>query len=78
MFEPSSVMTSIAEGGEFRFARFYIVCEAVPARDARESAHCLRVADTPVECSKIGKTRIIADAKTGGLEMQHFLIRISR
>ena len=30
MFEPSSAMTLIAEDGEFRFARFYIVCEAVP------------------------------------------------
>ena len=29
MFEPSSAMTSIADDGEFRFARFYIVCEAV-------------------------------------------------
>ena len=25
---------------------------------------CLRIADTPVECSKLGKTRIIADAET--------------
>jgi len=25
-----------------------------------------------VECSKLGKTRIIGDAKTGWLEMPHF------
>ena len=30
MFEPSSALFSIADDGEFRFARFYIVCEAVP------------------------------------------------
>ena len=31
-----------------------------------------------MECSKLGKTRIIADAKPVGLEMPYFLIRISR
>ena len=30
----------------------------------------------PAECSKLGKTRIIADAVTGWLEMPHFLNRI--
>ena len=29
-----------------------------------------------VECSKLGKTRIIADAVTGWLEMPHFLNRM--
>ena len=31
-----------------------------------------------MECSKLGKTRIITYAKTDGVEMPHFLIRISR
>ena len=31
-----------------------------------------------MECSKLGKTWIITDAKTDGVEMPHFLIRISR
>ena len=30
----------------------------------------------PSECSKLGKTRIIADAATGWLEMPHFLNRM--
>ena len=30
----------------------------------------------PAECSKLGKTRIIADAVTGWLEMPHFLNRM--
>ena len=30
MSESSSALFSIADDGEFRFARFYIVCEAVP------------------------------------------------
>ena len=31
-----------------------------------------------MECSKLGKTRIIVDAKTGGLEMPRFLMPDSR
>ncbi len=30
MFESASALFSIADAGEFRFARFYIVCEEVP------------------------------------------------
>ena len=30
MFELPSALFLIADGNEFRFARFYIVCEAVP------------------------------------------------
>ena len=30
MFEPASAIFSIADAGEFRFARFYIVYEEVP------------------------------------------------
>ena len=42
MFELPSAIFSIADGNEFRFARFYIVCEAVPLGTLREFAHCLR------------------------------------
>ena len=42
-------------------SRGYVLFSSV-ARDTRESAHCLWVADTPAECSKLGKTRIIEDA----------------
>ena len=42
MSEPASAIFSIADAGEFRFARFYIVCEAVMHRNTKKSAHCLR------------------------------------
>ena len=48
MFESASALFSIADAGEFRFARFYIVCEEVPLGDTRKSAHCLQlVGHTP-------------------------------
>ena len=48
MFELPSAIFLIADGNEFRFARFYIVCEEVPLGDTRKSAHCLRlVGHTP-------------------------------
>ena len=55
MFELASALFSIADANEFRFARFYIVCEAVPIRDTRKSAHCLRVAGHTCGLSKRGK-----------------------
>ena len=55
MSELASALFSIADANEFRFARFYIVCEAVPIRDTRKSAHCLRLPDTPCGLSKRGK-----------------------
>ena len=43
MSELASALFSIADASEFRFARFYIVCEAVRAEvSTRKSAHCLR------------------------------------
>ena len=55
MSESSSALFSIADDGEFRFARFYIVCEAVMHRNTKKSAHCLRlVGHTPGE-SKRGR-----------------------
>ncbi len=48
MSESASAMLSIADANEFRFARFYIVCEAVMLGDTKKSAHCLRrVGHTP-------------------------------
>ncbi len=41
-YKPSAIFL-IADGNEFRFARFYIVCEEVPLGDTRKSAHCLRL-----------------------------------
>ena len=79
MFELASAMFSIADANEFRFARFYIVCEVV-AQGARTKVLKLSVGlrTQSVECSKLGKTRIIADAVTGWLEIPHFLNRMFR
>ena len=56
MSKSASALFSIADAGEFRFARFYIVCEAVPLGDTRKSAHCLRcVGHAPVGLSKRGR-----------------------
>ena len=57
MFEPSSAMTLIAEDGEFRFARFYIVCEAVPLGTLGNPLIVCGLSDTPRELSKLGKTQ---------------------
>ena len=58
MSESASALFSIADAGEFRFARFYIVCEEVPLGDTRKSAHCLRDADMhPSDCPNVEETR---------------------
>ena len=41
MFELPSAIFSIADGSEFRFARFYSVCEAAALAATRKFAHCL-------------------------------------
>ena len=48
MSELPSALFSIADGSEFRFARFYNVCEAAALAATRKFAHCLRfVGHTP-------------------------------
>ena len=41
MSELPSALFSIADGSEFRFARFYNVCEAAALAATRKFAHCL-------------------------------------
>ena len=53
MFELPSAIFLIADGNEFRFARFYIVCEEVPLGDTRKSAHCLRLVGHTRECPNV-------------------------
>ena len=55
MFEPSSAMTLIAEDGEFRFARFYIVCEAVPLGTLGNPLIVCGLSDTLRGLSKRGR-----------------------
>ena len=65
MFELPSAIFLIADGNEFRFARFYIVCEEVPLGTPESPLIVCGLRTQSVECSKLGKTRIITDASCG-------------
>ena len=71
MFEPSSAMTLIAEDGEFRFARFYIVCEAVPLGTLGNPLIVCGLSDTFRGVSKRGRDTE-SDAKIRQEEMLTF------
>ena len=55
MFELPSAIFSIADGNEFRFARFYIVCEAVPLGTRGNPLIVCGLSDTSYVLSKRGK-----------------------
>ena len=56
MSESASALFSIADAGEFRFARFYIVCEEVPLGTPESPPIVSGVSDMhPSECSKRGR-----------------------
>ena len=57
MSELPSALFSIADSSEFRFARFYIVCEAVPLGAPESPLIVCGLSDTPRELSKRGKTQ---------------------
>ena len=57
MSELPSALFSIADGSEFRFARFYIVCEAVPLGAPESPLIVCVLSDTPRGLSKRGKTQ---------------------
>ncbi len=74
MSESASALFSIADAGEFRFARFYIVCEEVPLGDTRKSAHCLRfVGHTPGVFKRGRDTE--SDASCGMEEIHEFCFK---
>ena len=75
MFEPSSAMTLIAEDGEFRFARFYIVCEAVPLGTLGNPLIVCGLSDTFRGLSKRGRDTE-SDAKIRQEEMYAFFQRM--
>ena len=52
---------SIADAGEFRFARFYIVWRRGAIRDTRKSAHCLRLSGHSRECPNVEETEFDAN-----------------
>ena len=57
MSESASALFSIADAGEFRFARFYIVCEEVPLGTPESPLIVCGLSDTLRECSNVEETR---------------------
>ena len=58
MSESSSALFSIADDGEFRFARFYIVCEEVPLGTPESPPIVSGVSDMhPSDCPNVEETR---------------------
>ena len=57
MSELPSALFSIADGNEFRFARFYIVCEEVALAPLKSPLIVCGLPDTPVDCQSVAKTR---------------------
>ena len=57
MFELASALFSIADANEFRFARFYIVCEVVPLGTPGSPLIVCGLPDTLRECSNVEETR---------------------
>ena len=57
MSELPSAMFLIADGNEFRFARFYIVCEEVPLGTPESPLIVCGLSDTLRECPNVAKTR---------------------
>jgi len=71
MSELASAMFSIADDGEFRFARFYIVCEAVPLGTLGNPLIVCGLSDTFRRLSKRGKDTE-SDARRDAEEMLTF------
>ena len=58
MFETASALFSIADAGEFRFARFYTVCEEVPLGTPESPPIVSGVSDMhPPDCPSVEETR---------------------
>ena len=57
MFELASALFSIADANEFRFARFYIVCEEVELAPLKSPFIVCGLSDTLRECPNVAKTR---------------------
>ena len=53
MSESASALFSIADAGEFRFARFYIVCEEVPLGTPESPLMVCGLSDTLLECPNV-------------------------
>ena len=62
MSELPSAIFLIADGDEFRFARFYIVCEEVPLGTPESPLIVCGLSDTLRECPNVAKTRNVMPA----------------
>ena len=74
MFELPSAIFLIADGNEFRFARFYIVCEEVPLGTPESPLIVCGLSDTLRECPNVAKTRN-RDASHGMEEIREFCFK---
>ena len=72
MFELASAVFSIADANEFRFARFYIVCEAASLGTPGSPLIVCGLSDTLRECPNVAKTRKEL-AKTAEKKFSHFV-----
>ena len=75
MSELPSAIFLIADGNEFRFARFYIVCEEVPLVTPESPLIVCGLSDTILECPNVAKTWIITDASCGMEEIHEFCFK---
>ena len=53
-------------------SRGYVLFSGANKGHSQKSLNCLRLADTPPECSKLGKTQIITAGKNGGVRNSVF------
>ena len=53
-------------------SRGYVLFSGANKGHSQKSLNCLRLADTPPECSKLGKTQIITAGKSGGVRNSVF------
>ena len=74
MFELPSALFLIADGNEFRFARFYIVCEAVPLEALGNPLIVCGLPDTSVDCQSVARDTE-CDAKCGMEEILEFCFK---
>ena len=65
MFELASALFSIADANEFRFARFYIVCEAVPLGTLESPLIVCGLSDTLRESPNVEETRNLMQTSAG-------------
>ncbi len=74
MSESASALFSIADAGEFRFARFYIVCEEVPLGTPKSPLIVCGLSDTLRECPNVARDTEW-DASRGMEEIHEFCFK---